>query len=101
MIPNTMNDETQASRRAKLLPVSNRLKSFWLTETDLKLQHARTTSELPKKADVVIIGSGLSGAMISHYLYKALPDVNKSNVVMLEAAETCGGATARNGKDLF
>lgn len=92
-----MDEDTQLARRARLLPVSNRIKSFWLTEPDRELQHARTTTELPKKADVVIIGSGLSGAMISHYLYKALTDVNKPNVVMLEAAETCGGASARNG----
>ncbi|WVR07884.1 hypothetical protein IAU60_004927 [Kwoniella sp. DSM 27419] len=82
----------------RLLPVKNRTESFWLTERDQLLQNARTTPELPRRADVVVIGSGLTGAMTSYHLYNEAQRRGKHiNVVMLEADEFCGGATARNG----
>ncbi|WWD00432.1 hypothetical protein V866_007345 [Kwoniella sp. B9012] len=81
-----------------LLPVKNRLESFWLSERDPVLQNARTTAELPRNADVVIVGSGLTGAMIAYHLYSEAEKMGRRiNVVMLEADEVCSGATARNG----
>lgn len=81
-----------------LLPVPNRTEPFWLTERDVELRNARTTSKLPESADVVIIGSGLTGAMMAYQLYReAERQKRKISMVMLEADETCGSATARNG----
>ncbi|WRT64905.1 uncharacterized protein IL334_001844 [Kwoniella shivajii] len=81
-----------------LLPVTNRLEPFWLTERDPVLQNARTTPELPRSADVVVVGSGLTGAMTCYHLYSQAQQMGrKINVVLLEADEVCSGATARNG----
>jgi ribulose 1,5-bisphosphate synthetase/thiazole synthase len=83
----------------RCLPVANRLESFWLTERDTELQYARTSQELPNDADVVIVGSGLSGAMMSYHLHKDAEAAGRGlRVVMLEADEVCGSATARNGE---
>lgn len=51
---------------------------------------------LPEKADIVIIGSGITGASIARTLLRELGE-NSSDVriVMLEAREVCSGATAR------
>jgi hypothetical protein len=82
-----------------LLPVSNRLDSFWLKERDPILRNARTTTDLPKTADVVIVGSGLTGAMSAYHLQRAAnAKGRKLKIVMLEADECCGSATARNGE---
>lgn len=83
----------------KLLPVKNRTESFWLTERDPELKNARTTPNLPSSADVVIVGSGLAGAMMAYNLVrKAKAQGKHLNIVMLEADECCGSATARNGE---
>lgn len=86
-----------STQKPQLLPVANRLKPFWLSEVDPSLENARTTDELPPTVDVVIIGSGMSGAITAYHLLKDQDDANPS-VLMLEAAETCSGATARNGE---
>jgi monoamine oxidase len=78
-----------------LLPVQNRTHPFWLSEPDPVLATHQSSEELPETADVVIVGSGLSGAMTGYYLLKGDPSLK---VVMLEAAEVCSGATARNGE---
>lgn len=81
-----------------LLPVKNRLESFWLSRRDPELKDARTTPDLPTQADVVIVGSGLSGALTSYHMMKEARERGRElNVVMLEADETCGSSTARNG----
>jgi glycine/D-amino acid oxidase-like deaminating enzyme len=58
------------------------------------LDRHRTTEDLPTDADVVIVGSGLSGALLAYLLLKAKPSLR---IVMLEAREVCSGASARNG----
>lgn len=49
---------------------------------------------LPLQADVVIIGSGITGTSIA---YTLLGRESSLNVLVLEAREVCSGATARNG----
>lgn len=82
---------------SKYLPVKNPTKSFWHSEADDFARH-RTTTTLPEKADVVIIGSGYAGASTAYYLLKDNP--SKPSIVMLEARDTCSGATGRNGGHL-
>ncbi|KAF8830780.1 hypothetical protein HHX47_DHR2000802 [Lentinula edodes] len=78
------------------LPVKDPCLSFWLQNTrSSSLLGYRTTESLPSSADVVIIGSGLSGAATAYYLL-AGSNAPKS-VLMLEAREACDGATGRNG----
>ncbi|KAI2618180.1 FAD dependent oxidoreductase [Hypoxylon sp. NC1633] len=76
------------------LPVDNPTKSYWHKEPSEKLLGHRTTRELPRSADVVIVGSGLTGSFAAHFLKEKQPDLN---IVILEAREACWGATGRNG----
>jgi len=83
-----------------ILPVPNRIDSFWLTERDIELKAWRSTAELPSSADVVIVGSGLTGAMTCYHIYRQAEEAGQEipRIVMLEADETTGSATARNGE---
>ncbi|KAL1862271.1 hypothetical protein Plec18170_001096 [Paecilomyces lecythidis] len=56
----------------------------------------QSTPELPSKADIVIIGSGITGASIARFL-DTDPRAAGKSVVMLDAREVCWGATGRNG----
>ncbi|KAL7269493.1 hypothetical protein RUND412_007847 [Rhizina undulata] len=69
--------------------------SFWHSEPNPFLYHHRTTPTPPKNADIVIIGSGISGAMTARHLYER--SKTPPRIVMLEAREACWGATGRNG----
>ena len=75
------------------LPVPNYLRSFWL-ENPTELADHRTTANLPSHADVIIIGSGISGTLLAYNLLQKQPG---SKILMLEAREVCSGATGRNG----
>jgi hypothetical protein len=76
------------------LPHPTSTVSFWHTQPSKLLLGHQTTKHLPTKADVVIIGSGITGAFAAHNLSN---DVRGKglDVVMLEAREACWGATGR------
>jgi len=81
------------------LPTPDSTASFWHTEPSPLLLGHRSTRNLPQKADVVIIGSGITGASVAHHLLNN-DDENGSardglKIVMLEAREACWGATGR------
>ena len=76
------------------LPSEYSTASFWHSEPSHALLGHRTTSALPAIADVVIIGSGISGASVARYLFEDGRARHRS-VVMLEAREACWGATGR------
>lgn len=76
------------------LPTPNSTKSFWHSDPSKVLLGHRTTVSLPTEADVVIIGSGISGASAAHWLHEYEEGKNL-NIVMLEAREACWGATGR------
>lgn len=78
------------------LPCSNSSASFWHSEPNMFLLGHRTTATLPETADVVIIGSGITGASVARFL-AADSRASSLSVVMLEAREVCWGATGRNG----
>ena len=76
------------------LPTANSTKSFWHSDPSTILLGHRTTASLPTEADVVIIGSGISGSSAAHFLRQ--DDRGKDlSIVMLEAREACWGATGR------
>ncbi|KAF2753002.1 FAD dependent oxidoreductase-like protein, partial [Pseudovirgaria hyperparasitica] len=68
------------------------IKSYWHHPPSPLARH-RSTESLPRTADTVIIGSGITGAMVAwNLLEKGVKDI-----VMLEARDAVGGATGRNG----
>jgi len=75
------------------LPCPDSSKSYWLRELSEKLLGFRSTPELPETADIVIVGSGITGAFAAHFLKHG--KAAGSSVVMLEAREACWGATGR------
>ena len=81
--------------RPRTGPVPNHTLPFWRTELH-PLDSHRSTPELPKACDVVIIGAGFAGAALAHYIYEDNP--SPPSVLILEAREACSGASARNGE---
>ncbi|KAJ7618032.1 DAO-domain-containing protein [Roridomyces roridus] len=80
----------------KAFPISSGMSlSHWLQSVrSSPLLDYRSTQDLPTTADVVIVGSGMSGTFIA---YELLRQPNPpSKVVVLEAREFCSGATGRN-----
>jgi glycine/D-amino acid oxidase-like deaminating enzyme len=76
-------------------PVSNPLPSYWHNPKSPLANVIEPETDKPCQLyDYAIIGSGISGTMIAHYLIKSNPE---ARIVMLEAREVCGGATGRNG----
>ena len=78
-------------------------RSYWQDPPD-RIADERTTESLPQEADVVIVGSGMTGAAVAWNLLKHIPVADglaperKLSVVMLEARGACSGATGRNGR---
>ena len=71
-------------------------KSFWLKHPHPTLSNAQS-AVLPDEAHVVIIGSGISGTSISRTILEGSTASPPPKVVVLEARDTCSGATGRNG----
>ena len=76
------------------LPPQDSTSSFWLSEPSPFLLGHRTTKHLPLEADVVIVGSGITGSAVARYLHED-ERAQGLQVVMLEAREACWGATGR------
>ncbi|EIW86226.1 DAO-domain-containing protein [Coniophora puteana RWD-64-598 SS2] len=91
---------------SSLLPAANPTTSFWLVPPSPIATHV-SSETVPLQADVVVIGSGITAASFARTLldYRASSSGGASeaqgsqtmSVVMLEARETCSGATGRNG----
>ncbi|KAF8295426.1 DAO-domain-containing protein [Clavulina sp. PMI_390] len=82
------------------LPVTHRpsTASYWSAHNrgpNNALMGFGSKDELPRTADVVIIGAGISGVSTAHFLLNS--DNPPENVVLLEAREVSSGATGRNG----
>ena len=75
------------------LPYPNPTRSYW-QDPPSSLSTHQTTSELPATVDVVIIGSGITGACIA---FNVLDQDFPPSVLMLEARTATSGATGRNG----
>ncbi|KAF5700703.1 FAD dependent oxidoreductase [Fusarium globosum] len=81
------------SRQPASLPVANPTTSYWLSQKDGLLENIGSNATLPVHSDTVIIGSGISGAVIAHEILQRDPS---AKIVMLEARNVCSGATGRN-----
>lgn len=71
-------------------PSLNSTRSYWLRNPSERLLGYRTTIDLQPTADVVIVGSGITGTFAAQELVSG-----GRGVVMLEAREACWGATGR------
>lgn len=88
-----LNNYKALSNRLKLspgLPVPDPTTSFWTVPQAAIAKHV---SELPVYADVVVIGSGISGTSVARTLLS--DELKPVEVVMLEARDICSGATGR------
>merc|ERR1712093_462271 len=99
-IINTSTMDTRAAIPVSL-PRANPTTSYWQDPSDSQLSDYLSSSSVPEIADVVIIGSGITGAGIAWNLLGGEDGVhtpkNQEKVVMLEARQACSGATGRNG----
>lgn len=80
----------QKCPRIAELPIKESTHSYWHTEPSKRLYGHRSTEKLPAAAEVVVIGSGISGAFAARELVNG-----GKSVLMLEAREACWGATGR------
>ena len=76
------------------LPREGPTVSYWQDPPD-EIADLRSTEEVPQEADIVIVGSGLSGATIAANLLSEQPD---KKIVLLEARQASSGASGRNGR---
>ena len=81
-----------------ILPVPNSTASYWRSEPHWLDEH-RSTKELPSKADIVIIGTGIAGVSTAYHLLAKDENDNTPHpsILLLEARQVCSGATGRNG----
>lgn len=78
------------------IPTPTSTTSFWHSEPNEFLLGHRTTEELPAEADIVIVGSGITGTSAARYLAED-ERAKGLSIVLLEAREACWCATGRNG----
>ncbi|OAA55771.1 FAD dependent oxidoreductase [Niveomyces insectorum RCEF 264] len=87
------------------LPRPSPTRSFWLEDPPYPELVDIQSAELPVQADVVIIGSGITGvavawSLLAEHAEKTEEKTSMSpppRVVVLEARQLCSGATGRNG----
>ncbi|KAF6765909.1 FAD dependent oxidoreductase-domain-containing protein [Ephemerocybe angulata] len=84
------------------IPIPNPTSSYWAQPASpLAQRNSDPSVALPDEADIVIIGSGITGTSFA----REILDRSAGNhvqgeplrIVMLEARDACSGATARNG----
>ncbi|KAF8060866.1 FAD dependent oxidoreductase-domain-containing protein [Lyophyllum atratum] len=79
------------------LPVPGPSTPYWLMpESPIARHGAGEENKMPGYADVVIIGSGITGTSVARHYWIGRGRM-ELKVVMVEARETCSGATGRNG----
>ncbi|KAK1988366.1 FAD dependent oxidoreductase [Colletotrichum cereale] len=81
------------------LPHENPTSPYWLDDPPFPELVDMRSEKLPREADVVIIGSGITGVAVARALFAAArgSDDDGPRVVVLEARSLCAGATGRNG----
>ncbi|KAJ3501174.1 hypothetical protein NMY22_g19016 [Coprinellus aureogranulatus] len=99
-----LNDLLKRVDNSPGLPVPNPTSPYWMHPPSPIAQRNAPGSKgknIPEYADIVIIGSGITGTSFARTIldHGKGNDVHGKplNVVMLEARDTCSGATGRNG----
>ncbi|KAF5858695.1 hypothetical protein ETB97_003862 [Aspergillus alliaceus] len=82
-------------------PVPDPTIAFWQTNPKYPDLVDTRSAELPQSADIVIIGSGISGASVAYTILTECQAMGiDRRIVILEARQVCSGATGRNGGHL-
>ena len=76
------------------LPRSHPTTSYWQDPPDAIANH-QSSDHLPDHVDLVVIGSGITGATIAYNVLNAQPGLE---VLLLEARQAASGASGRNGR---
>ncbi|KAL3811711.1 hypothetical protein ACHAXA_004077 [Cyclostephanos tholiformis] len=76
-------------------PVANPTESWWLR--DLPAPVVPQADTLPERADIVVVGAGMTGASIAYWL----SEKHGLSCLLLDARGVAGGATGRNGGHLW
>lgn len=83
------------------LPVPNPTSPYWQDDPPYpELVDTRSPGGLPTAADIVIIGSGITGVAAARAVLRGWArrgELDGRRVVVLEARQLCSGATGRNG----
>lgn len=79
------------------IPRPNSSIPYWTIPPSPVSQHGKD-ADLPPDADVVIIGSGITGTAVAKCLlehFDSNPNSGAPTIVMLDARDACSGATGR------
>lgn len=68
--------------------------SYWIEEHPIDFEEECRQAAIPEDVDVVIIGTGITGATAAYQLSRQAPNLR---VTMFDARGICSGATGRNG----
>ncbi|KAF2157039.1 DAO-domain-containing protein [Myriangium duriaei CBS 260.36] len=79
---------------ASRFPVSDPLPSIWTAQPH-PLDNYRSSSALPAKCEVLIVGSGFAGVATAYHLMNSRKI--HGPIVLVDARKHCSGATGRNG----
>jgi FAD dependent oxidoreductase len=99
-----VNELSRRIRSSPGIPISNPSSSYWMEPPSPISEHnSNSDTPLPDYADVVIIGSGITGASFARTLlmHKDGKDSlgKPLKVIILEARGVCSGATGRCGRN--
>jgi hypothetical protein len=85
------------------LPVPSPTQSFWMTENELAKHGSEDVPD--NDADIVIIGSGITGVGAAYHIARMLAEKDKSGVpkkvVILEARDFCKIIAALNLRNIL
>ncbi|KAK7539771.1 FAD dependent oxidoreductase-domain-containing protein [Phyllosticta citribraziliensis] len=80
------------------LPVLSPTRPYWLENPPFPNLVNIRSDRFPPEADIVVIGSGITGVAVARtLLLEAERKKETKRVVVLEARQICSGATGRNG----
>ena len=89
LINQTLDTLSKRLKESPGVPVPNPSLPFW---TIPKSTISSVKQPLPEYADVVVIGSGITG---TSFVYNTLQRNSNVRLLILEAREVCSGATGR------
>lgn len=100
----SVNDLFKRLRQSPGIPAPNASTSYWTSPPSPIAKHG-CDAAIPPYADVVIIGSGITGTAVArtllNYDAKYGSKAKPLQVVVLEARDACSGATARSIAHFF